>query len=271
MKGSGRVVVVTGANKGIGYHIAAQLLASRQFERIILGCRNEELGLAAAKSLGDGAEYAPLDLASAKSIERFAEFMNKTVGRCDGLVNNAAFAFKSTDTTPFEGQTAPTLAVNFFATVALTDRLLPLLRRGQQPFIVNVASMAGALKQIKSSSLREQFTSPNLTRPQLIGLVEKFAADVQAGKHREEGWGSSNYGLSKLALIAYTKLVAREEAAAGVRSNCCCPGYCDTDMTSHEGPRPPAEGAKNAAILALLPSDSDWNGVFVQDQQLSQW
>ncbi len=84
--------MVTGANKGIGFSIAEQLIASGQFGRVIIACRNIELGQGAAEKLG--AEFAPLDLAEVESIDNFAKFMQDSVGRCDGLVNNGAIAFK---------------------------------------------------------------------------------------------------------------------------------------------------------------------------------
>ena len=68
----------------------------------------------------------------------------------DVLVNNAAVAFKDSDPTPFQRQARPTLQTNFFGTVRLTLGLLPLLHRGASPRIVNVASMAGALKIFRS-------------------------------------------------------------------------------------------------------------------------
>ena len=175
------------------------------------------------------------------------------------LVNNAAIAYKASDPTPFEGQTGPTLRINTYGTLALTDALLPLLREAAAeaaatvakgdhcadngPRLVHVASMAGALRQV-SPALRERFASPSLTLGALRGLVGEFEAAVAAGTHRADGWGSSNYGLSKLAVIAATRVHARENP--GILANCCCPGYCDTDMTSHGGTRPPAEGARNA-------------------------
>jgi len=82
-------------------------------------------------------------------------------------------------------------------------------------------------------------------------------------------WGSSNYGFSKLALIAHTKLVAREETR--VRVNCCCPGWCATDMSSHSGPRSPAEGARNAVLLVERRLGDDVSGGFVQDLALGGW
>ena len=64
-------------------------------------------------------------------------------------------------------------------------------------------------------------------------LLVWLGGDVVGGIHSKKGWGNSNYGMSKLALIAVTKIWACEEARNGIQVNCCCPGYCDTDMTSH--------------------------------------
>jgi carbonyl reductase 1 len=184
------------------------------------------------------------------------------------LVNNAGTAFKGADPTPFEKQTKPTLDVNFRGTVDLTEALLPLLRGGDDPRIVNVASMAGRLGQV-SPERQAQFSSEVLTMPALRGLVDDFEKDVQDGTYSQRGWGKSNYGLSKLALIAATKVMARDEP--GIKVNCCCPGYCDTDMTSHKGPRPPAEGARNAVCLVVGPRDRCPTGTFYQNERPSAW
>lgn len=268
-----RVAVVTGSNKGIGYCIAEQLLDSKQFARVIVACRNKELGMEAAAKLGG--EFASLDLADSASIDNFASFIESPrVGRLDCLVNNGAIAFKDADPTPFAEQTAPTLRVNYFGTARLTDRLLPLLcATGENPQVVNVASMAGRLGQIQDPVLRAEFADPSLTRSRLNDLVHKFENDVAEGAHQERGWGRSNYGFSKLAVIAYTKMRAREEMSVGspVKVNCCCPGYCDTDMTSHRGPRSPAEGARNAVLLALQPPDGALNGEFIRDFNCAVW
>lgn len=276
-----RVAVVTGANKGIGYHIAEQLLHSGKFGRIILACRDEGRGRAAAASLLDSlgagfraeVEFVPLDLGATESIDQFAAHMEGSVGSCDCLINNGAIAFKDSDPTPFAGQTGPTLAVNYWGTTRLTDRLLPLLRRtGSDPSVVMVASMAGHLSQL-SPARQAQFAADSLDRRRLDSLVQEFASDVAAAAHHERGWGSSNYGFSKLALIAYTKMAAREEAAAGsgVSLNCCCPGYCRTDMSSNRGPRSPADGARNATLLALQTGPAALTGEFVQNGAVSAW
>mmetsp|Transcript_29799 Transcript_29799/g.79223 ORF Transcript_29799/g.79223 Transcript_29799/m.79223 type:complete len:289 (-) Transcript_29799:130-996(-) len=258
------LAIVTGANKGIGFHIAHQLLAAGL--RVVLACRNVDLGQQAAKSIGGECEQ--VDISSPASIDDFVRTFTTKYGRLDVLVNNAAIAFKGSDPTPHADQVEPTLGPNFYGTVALTDALLPLLRQSAAPRIVNVASKSGRLEQIRVD-LQNAFVSTDLDRSALFTLVKKYADDVKAGRHKMEGWGNSNYGFSKLAVIAYTKMVAREEGDT-MRVNSCCPGYCDTDMTSHGGTTPPEVGARTATKLALLPNNGP-TGEFWQHEQQSRW
>ena len=71
----------------------------------------------------------------------------------------------------------------------------------------------------------------------------------------------------QLAVIAATKVHARQYPQ--LRVNACCPGYCDTDMTSHRGPRPPSEGAQNAVLLATMPDAP--TGAFFENLKPSTW
>eukprot|EP00811_Abedinium_folium_P002142 NODE_11964_length_1254_cov_7.735581.p1 GENE.NODE_11964_length_1254_cov_7.735581~~NODE_11964_length_1254_cov_7.735581.p1 ORF type:complete len:277 (+),score=78.86 NODE_11964_length_1254_cov_7.735581:88-918(+) len=271
--GTRRLAVVTGGNKGIGYHIAEQLLAATPPSGkldVIIACRNPQLGAEAAARLG--AQFEPLDLASEASIAAFVGIMQQKYGQLDILVNNAATAFKAADPTPFVDQTGPTLSINYFKTAQLTDMLLPLLRAsaaaGRQPRIVNVASGAGKLGKY-SKALQERFMSPTLTRDNLHTLISEFASTSQMGTHEAEGWPNSNYSVSKAALIAYTKILAREEGAA-MCANAICPGSCATDMSSGMGSQRPEDGARTAMVAALLP-DSGPTGAFFQREEVSSW
>jgi carbonyl reductase 1 len=261
-----RVAIVTGANKGIGYHIAKQLVESGHFAHVVLGCRDAERGQKAAEEVGG--EFMQVDIGDLTSITAFSRAFQEKYNGLDCLVNNAALAFKGSDPTPFAGQTGLTLRVNFEGTVALTQSLLPLLRAStDSPRLVTVASMAGHLNQL-SPNLQAQFSSPSLTMDGLRSLVAKFMQDVATGTHRQEGWGNSNYGFSKLAVIAASTIWARENP--GILVNACCPGYCDTDMTSHRGTRSPADGARNATSLVELPDDGP-SGGFYKDMREAVW
>lgn len=266
-----RVAIVTGANKGIGKEIASQLATSGIFSDVILACRDKSRGLRAVaeiSSLPNACKVAcePLTIGDTDSHQAFCDSIATQYDRIDVLVNNAGMAFKAADPTPFQGQCKPTLDVNFRGTVDFTEKMLPLVRRGDDARIVNVASMAGHLGQIRSEALREKFSDDNLTKEDLGTLVDQFEASVKDGTHLEKGWGNSNYGLSKLALIAMTKVWAREEP--NIKVNCCCPGYCDTDMTSHKGPRSAADGARNAVIPAI---ENVGTGEYYSDYAVASW
>jgi carbonyl reductase 1 len=147
-----------------------------------------------------------------------------------------------------------------------TEQMMPLLRKGTDPRIVNVASMSGHLRQL-SKELQDKFTDETLTIPQLNALIDEFAQEVQKGSHKQKGWSNTNYGISKLGVIAATRVWARQEDL--IKVNACCPGYCATDMSSQRGTRPPQEGAKNAVIPATM--DNPPTGAFFRDYEVTTW
>jgi len=269
---TGRVAVVTGANKGIGYYIALQLGLSGQFQNVLLGCRDTVRATEAVRSIqaqlpsSVTVSSATLDLGDETSHAQFAATVNEKFGKADVLVNNAALAFKGADPTPFEGQTKPTLDVNYRGTVDFTEKMLPLLKKGEDPRLVSVASMAGRLGQL-SPVMQAKFTDPDLTIGQLNSLVNDFERDVMDGTYKSKGWGNSNYGFSKLVVIAATKVWARENPE--IKVNCCCPGYCKTDMTSQNGRRDPADGAKNAVLPATM--ENPPTGEYFSDYKVTPW
>ena len=278
-----RIALVTGANKGIGFCIAVQLALSGLFSHIVLGCRDATRGQTAVSQIqsqlnaitphtpasSTNISCLPLTLGDRQSHCMLRKSLEEQFGKVDVLVNNAAMAYKGADPTPHEEQCKPTLDVNFRGTVDLTEELLPLLRRGSDARIVNVASMAGRLLQLRSTELRSKFTAPDLTMPELQSYIDQYETDVLDGTYSQKGWGGSNYGMSKLAVMAATRIWAREEAANGIKVNCCCPGYCDTDMTSHRGSRSPNDGARNAVIPATM--ENAPTGQFFENYEISDW
>jgi len=283
-----RIAIVTGSNKGIGYQIAYQLAATSKFSYVILACRDCSRGLHARytmeqkllHSLSKSNDlsliekscvilYLPLTIGDFHSHNTFKKYIESKFGKIDVLVNNAAIAFKHISCIPFQEQCKPTLDVNFRGTVELTERLLPLLRKGTDARIVNVVSMCGKLSQLSSLNLCEKFTSKSLTISELQSLMNAFEKHVLEGTHTEMGWGNSNYGMSKLALIAATKIWARQEVNNNIQVNCCCPGSCSTNISSHNGPQSAEDGAKNAVLLAM--GDSCGTGLFYESLKVSQW
>lgn len=248
-----RLAVVTGSNRGIGYEIARQLVKSGL--RVIATARDATTGAQAATEIG--AEFAPLDVASTSSIDAFVEHLAQKEGGLDVYVANAGIALDG-----FNADVARrTIDVNFYGALRSTDKLLPRFRPGAR--IVMVSSGLGELSGL-GPELREQFSAPNLDRPTLTGLVERFVAEVAAGTHAKSGFPSSAYRVSKVALNAYVRILARELSSdpRKILVNAACPGWVQTRMGGASAPKSVEDGAQTPVWLALLPEGGPSGGFF---------
>jgi NAD(P)-dependent dehydrogenase (short-subunit alcohol dehydrogenase family) len=271
------VIVVTGANKGIGYEIVKGLCAQELPETdILLTSRSETLGKAAVQQLqqeGFEPKYHQLDITDRDSVLKLKDYIQSTYGTVLGFINNAGFAFKNNATEPFAVQARESVRINFFGTLLVIKELSPLLERNAR--IVNVASMAGSLK-ILSPPLQEEVTREDLTEEQLVQFMQRFVTDVEEGVHEKKGWPNSAYGMSKLGVVALTRICARNVSdlrpTDGILINCCCPGWCKSDMAGWERPtKTAAEGADTPIFLVLLPESSAIQGQFLSDRQERGW
>lgn len=170
---------MTGSNKGIGFGIVKELCA--KFDGIVyLTSRNESRGISAVKELeklGFHPKYHQLDIDDEASIICLRSYLKETYGGLDILVNNAAIAFKSDSTEPFETQVTLTLRTNFFSTYNVCNILFPILKPHAR--VVNVSSAAGHLLQIINKEnagveLKENLSSNNLTEDQLSKLMHQY-------------------------------------------------------------------------------------------------
>ena len=93
---------------------------------------------------------------------------------------------------------------------------------------------------------------------------------AQKGQHNQAGFPNSNYGVSKALVIAWTKVLSKELSPRKILVNCCCPGYCATDMSSHRGNKSAAKGADTPTMLALLPDGSP-SGKFWSERKMIDW
>jgi carbonyl reductase 1 len=246
-----RIALVTGANKGIGKEIARKLVNDANVTTV-LACRTG--GEEAAAELG--CKHVYLDLTNDKSIHKAREYIEQEFGRLDILINNAAICFNDPTLfgrvpyTPFEKQAEITIRTNYFGTYQVTKEMLPLLEASSSPRIVNIASYAGRLSILKSRALMDAFTAPNLTEMEIQGYMNDFVKAVETGVHAQQGWPNTCYGMSKLGVIALTRVLSRD--FPGIMVNSVDPGYCATDQNNHQGTQPAERGAVTPFLLATL-------------------
>jgi len=230
------IALVTGANKGIGREIAAQLADLGM--TVLLGSRDRERGEAAASALPGDIRPVILDVTNPATVLATAAAIDEQFGRLDVLVNNAGI-------TGGWGQ-VPSVAdldlvravfeTNYFGVMTVTNAMLPLLLRSPAPRIVNVTSSVGSLAQMSDPE------GPLAAMP-----------------------ASSAYVPSKTALNSLTVQYAKELRKHNVLVNVACPGYCATDLNNHSGHRTAAQGATIAVRLATLGPDGPTGGFFNED------
>jgi NAD(P)-dependent dehydrogenase (short-subunit alcohol dehydrogenase family) len=217
---TGKTVIVTGANSGIG-RAAATALADHA-AHVVLAVRNLDKGEAAAAQMSGGTEVRRLDLASLASIREFAADWD---GPIDILVNNAGVMIPPLSRTAdgFEMQ----FGTNHLGHFALTNLLLPHITDR----VVTVSSTAHRMGRIDFSDLNWERKSYRAWRA---------------------------YGQSKLANLLFTAELQRRLTAAGspVKATAAHPGLVATPIYTHDGPRRPAD-AVWAPVLRLVAQDAD--------------
>jgi len=261
------VAVVTGANKGIGFEIT-KLLATMGF-RTVLTARDEARGQEAVKRLrretGKTVDFHTLDITSAESVASFKAWAEEQYPQgITALVNNAGFAFKGSVFGAQEAQ--ETLDVNYKGTREVTEQLLPLLKDGQGRIVV-VGSMAGRSGIIKSADLLTRLQACQSDVELNCMLYGQFVQGIAAGTFSQEGWPKSMYGVSKLGLHLYCRLLAQRLVPRKIAVNVCCPGWCATDMSSNRGIKTAAQGADTPVWLASLPPGETATNKFFSSRQ----
>ncbi|MBF4997924.1 SDR family NAD(P)-dependent oxidoreductase [Nocardia sp. BSTN01] len=228
------IALVTGANKGIGYEIAAGLGALGW--RIGVGARDEQRRDTAVEKLraaGIDAFGVPLDVTDDASVAAAADLIADHAGGLDVLVNNAAITgdVPQEPTVVDPATVRAAVETNVIGVIRVTNAMLPMLRRSASPRIVNMSSSVGSLT-------------------------------LQTTPGTDTGPISAAYAASKTFLNAVTIQYVKELADTDILINAGCPGFTATDLNGFRGIRTPQQGAAIAIHLATLPDDGPTGGFF---------
>jgi NAD(P)-dependent dehydrogenase (short-subunit alcohol dehydrogenase family) len=239
-----KVVLVTGANKGIGFEVSRQL--GRVGFTVLLGARDTARGEEAAEKLrseGLDVRFVRADLNQAvESGTALAKQIGEEFGHLDVLVNNAGIADREDGPASSVGIEVlrRTFETNFFGTVALTQPLLPLLRAAERARIVNVSSGLGSI------AINNDPNTP-FYHVKILG-----------------------YNASKVALNMFTVDLAYDLRDTKIKVNSVSPGFVATDLNNHTGTDTVEEGAIAIMRLAQLPDDGP-TGSFIHKDGTYPW
>ena len=189
----GRVVLVTGASRGIGRAIAGRAAAAGA--TVVLAARDASRlaeAVGEIEAAGGRAESVALDVADRPSVEAAVGGVLDRHGRLDGLVNNAGVTRDNLLLRMKDADWDQVLATNLTGVFLCTQIALKPMIKQRRGRIVNVTSVVG-----------------------LMGNA-----------------GQANYAASKAGVVGFTKSVAREVASRGITVNAVAPGFIETEMTA---------------------------------------
>lgn len=238
-----RAVLITGANKSIGYESARQL--GGQGLRIWLGSRDADRGRQAADRLvaeGSDVRLLTLDVTSDESVRSAVARIEAEDGKLDVLINNAGIPGLQ----PIRPSEQPlddiksVYETNVFAPIRVTQAFLPLLKTGRDARVVMVSSGLGSLGWLSDPA--NPFHGINIL----------------------------GYNSSKTALNAVTVAFAKELAAYGIAVNAADPGYTATDFNGHSGYRTVEQAAAGIVWLATEAA-AEVTGRFYFEQEQVPW
>ncbi|MGI5520133.1 SDR family NAD(P)-dependent oxidoreductase [Micromonospora sp. CA-259024] len=224
-------VLITGANKGLGYETTRRLLAAG--DTVYAGARDAVRGRQAADQLG--ARFVPIDVTDDASVAAAAESV-AAAGGLDVLINNAGIEMRKPDNSVVttaeltaEGM-RKVFETNVFGVVRVTHAFLPLLQKSATPVIVNVSSGLASLHHI---------TDPSQPAYLFPGL---------------------DYPASKLAVNMITVQYAK--AFPNFRVNSVEPGFTKTDLNGNTGAQTVEQGAEIIVRMAKIGPDGPTGGYF---------
>ncbi len=235
----GKIAVVTGANRGMGFEACRQL--GKLGFRVVLTSRDFKKAKDAASKLRDeGLDIVAHahDVTDPQSAEDLARFVESEYGAVHVLVNNAAafFDVEEDDSASILATSKEALTRSFetntIGAVLTAQALVPLMKKTGYGRIVNVSSGMGGITEMNG--------------------------------------GYPGYRLSKAALNASTRVLSEELKDDNIKVNALCPGWVRTDMGGEDAHLSPEEGVDTTVYLSTLPDDGP-TGTFYRKRAPILW
>lgn len=239
-----RIALITGANQGVGYQVAKELVADGV--RVYLGSRDIHRGQVAAESIGKDAVPLQLDVTDPASIAAAADRIREDVGWLDLLVNNAAISRSDRNDVALEDYMTKYAAsnvsldevraiweTNVFGPLAVYQAMLPLLRLSSDARVVNVTSGAGSL----TLNADPAFPYRHMFSPAYAG--------------------------SKAALNIIGLAMMVEHENDGIKVNLVSPEFTSTALNNHQGTATLEEGSREVVRVAKF-GPHDPSGTFTR-------
>jgi len=231
-------VLITGANKSIGFETARQLLQKGYY--VYLGSRDLKKGLEAIKKLKaegfNNVEVIQLDVSNQESVNAARIEIGKRTEVLDVLINNAGISggMISALTASIDGF-KEVFDANVFGVVRVTQAFIDLLKKSAAPVIVNVSTSLGSLTLTSDPS----------------NIYYHFKLAI--------------YQSSKSALNMYTVALAYELRDTAFKVNAVCPGFTKTDFNNHRGTGTVEEAGKRIVKYAIIDKDGPTGKYFSEE------
>jgi NAD(P)-dependent dehydrogenase (short-subunit alcohol dehydrogenase family) len=226
------VTLITGANKGLGYETARQLI--ERGHRVYVGSRSVQRGEAAASELGG--QFVHLDVTDDESVANALGVIDEREGYLDVLVNNAGIS----TTAAVDGPEAlKVFDTNAIGLIRVTQAALPLLEKSGNPVVVNVSSALGSFWAVTNPE-RRQFHFPAII-----------------------------YGASKAAVSMLTVQYAK--SLPGIKFNAVEPGFTATDLTPFSGAGQPVEKGAEVIVRMATIDQNGPTGTYWENEGELAW
>jgi NAD(P)-dependent dehydrogenase (short-subunit alcohol dehydrogenase family) len=247
-----RIALVTGANQGVGFQLAKELVA--EGVTVLVGSRDFERGEVAAKEIGPGAIAIQIDVTDQASVDGAEARIRCEFGRLDLLVNNAAisnttkgdssiedYATRNRASTASLGEVRAVWETNVFGVLAVYQAMLPLLRKSSDARIVNVSSGVGSLTAN---------ADPDYAYHAMFGPI---------------------YPASKAGLNAITLAMMVELESTDIKVNLVSPAFTSTNLNGYAGTESVEDGSREVVRVALLGPDGPTNTFTRWENETIPW